>query len=192
MRQLLYTVFIFSLFSCKESSTQFDQETSDVINTFYSDALELRESYELLRVLSKDIGPRPSGSEGAKKAVLWSKEVMENYGFDSVYLQEVMVPHWERGDVEEAYFYEGKEKINLSILGAGGTVSTPSEGITAKVIEVSSLDEVDELGRENIEGKIVLSLEVNNTIDISNLTSGIYSIRFRRKDFTETRNFVVK
>tara|TARA_B100000085_G_scaffold280546_1_gene305617 strand:+ start:1547 stop:2932 length:1386 start_codon:yes stop_codon:yes gene_type:complete len=155
MRQLLYTVFIFSLFSCKESSTQFDQETSDVINTFYSDALELRESYELLRVLSKDIGPRPSGSEGAKKAVLWSKEVMENYGFDSVYLQEVMVPHWERGDVEEAYFYEGKEKINLSILGAGGTVSTPSEGITAKVIEVSSLDEVDELGRENIEGKIV-------------------------------------
>ena len=155
MRQLLYTVFIFSLFSCKESSTQFDQETSDVINTFYSDALELRESYELLRVLSKDIGPRPSGSEGAKKAVLWSKEVMENYGFDSVYLQEVMVPHWERGDVEEAYFYEGKEKINLSILGAGGTVSTPSEGITAKVIEVSSLDEVDELGKENIEGKIV-------------------------------------
>mgnify|MGYP001288720563 FL=1 len=155
MRQLLYTVFIFSLFSCKESSTQFDQETSDVINTFYSDALELRESYELLRVLSKDIGPRPSGSEGAKKAVLWSKEVMENYGFDSVYLQEVMVPHWERGDVEEAYFYEGKEKINLSILGAGGTVSTPSEGITAKVIEVSSLDEVDELGRENIQGKIV-------------------------------------
>ena len=44
----------------------------------------------------------------------------------------------------------------------------------------------------NIEGKIVLSLEVNNTIDISNLTSGIYSIRFSGKDFTETRNFVVK
>ena len=53
---------------------------------------------------SKDIGARPSGSEGAKKAVLWSKEVMENYGFDSVYLQEVMVPHWERGELEEAFF----------------------------------------------------------------------------------------
>ena len=44
----------------------------------------------------------------------------------------------------------------------------------------------------NIEGKIVLSLEANNTIDISNLTNGIYSVRFSGKDFTETRNFVVK
>ena len=113
MKKLIYTTLIFSLLSCKESPVPFDQETSDVINTFYSDALELRESYELLRTLSKDIGVRPSGSEGAKKAVIWTKEVMEGYGFDTVYLQEVMVPHWERGEIEEAFFYEGKEKINL-------------------------------------------------------------------------------
>ena len=148
MKNFILITLIFSLFSCKENTVPFDQKTSDVINTFYSDALELRESYELLRVLSKDIGARPSGSEGAKKAVLWSKEVMENYGFDSVYLQEVMVPHWERGELEEAFFYDGKEKINLSILGAGGTVSTTEKGITAEVVEVSSLDEVDQLGEE--------------------------------------------
>ena len=155
MKNLIYTFLTFTLISCGSNKPSFDQETSNVINTFYSDALELRESYELLRVLSKDIGPRPSGSEGAKKAVAWTKEIMEGYGFDSVYLQEVMVPHWERGEIEEAYFYEGKSKINLSILGAGGTVSTPKEGITAEVIEVSSLDEVDELGEEKIKGKIV-------------------------------------
>ena len=155
MKKLIFTTLIFSLLSCKENTVPFDQETSDVINTFYSDALELRESYELLRTLSKDIGVRPSGSEGAKKAVVWTKEVMEGYGFDTVYLQEVMVPHWERGKIEEAFFYKGKEKINLSILGAGGTISTPKEGVTAEVIEVASLDEVDELGKENIEGKIV-------------------------------------
>ena len=155
MKNLIYTFLMFTLISCENNKPSFDQETSNVINTFYSDALELRESYELLRVLSKDIGPRPSGSEGAKKAVIWTKEIMEGYGFDSVYLQEVMVPHWERGEIEEAYFYEGKSKVNLSILGAGGTVSTPKEGITAEVIEVSSLDEVDELGEEKIKGKIV-------------------------------------
>jgi hypothetical protein len=155
MKNLIISLLSFCLISCKNESVPFDQETSDVINTFYSDALEKRESYELLRVLSKDIGARPSGSEGAKKAVLWSKKVMEDYGFDTVYLQEVMVPHWERGELEEAYFYNGKNKVNLSILGAGGTVSTPIEGITAEVVEVASLDEVDELGRENIEGKIV-------------------------------------
>jgi len=155
MKNFIIILLSICLISCKNESVPFDQETSDIINTFYSDALEKRESYELLRVLSKDIGARPSGSEGAKKAVLWSKKVMEDYGFDTVYLQEVMVPHWERGELEEAYFYNGKDKINLSILGAGGTVSTPTEGITAEVVEVSSLDEVDELGRENVEGKIV-------------------------------------
>ena len=114
-----------------------------------------RESYELLRGLSKDVGQRLSGSEGAKKAVIWSKETMDNYGFDTVYLQEVMVPHWERGEIEECFFYLNSEKITLSVLGAGGTVATPKEGVTAEVIEVFSLDEVDELGEENIKGKIV-------------------------------------
>ena len=155
MKNFIIILLSFCLISCKNESIPFDQETSDVVTTFYGDALEFKESYELLRGLSKDVGQRLSGSEGAKKAVLWSKKVMENYGFDTVYLQEVMVPHWERGELEEAYFYNGKNKINLSILGAGGTVSTPKEGITAEVVEVSSLDEVDELGRENIEGKIV-------------------------------------
>ena len=155
MKNYIIILLSFSFFSCKKETVPFDQETSDVITAFYGDALEFKESYELLRSLSKDVGQRLSGSEGAKKAVLWSKEVMENYGFDTVYLQEVMVPHWERGKVEEAYFYSEKEKVNLSILGAGGTVSTPKEGITAGVVEVASLDEVDELGREKIEGKIV-------------------------------------
>tara|TARA_B100002019_G_scaffold167962_1_gene145279 strand:+ start:877 stop:2262 length:1386 start_codon:yes stop_codon:yes gene_type:complete len=155
MKNFIIILLSFFAVSCKNDIVPFDQETSDIITTFYGDALEFKESYELLRGLSKDVGQRLSGSEGAKKAVLWSKKVMEDYKFDTVYLQEVMVPHWERGEVEEAYFYSGKNKINLSILGAGGTVSTPTEGITAEVVEVSSLDEVDELGRENIEGKIV-------------------------------------
>ena len=154
--QKLYIILLIisTTFSCKKTET-YDQETADVINTFYGDALGERESYNLLRSLSKDVGQRLSGSEGAKKAVLWSKEVMENYGFDSVFLQEVMVPHWERGDYEECFYYEGGEKVSLSILGAGGTVSTPVEGVTAEVVEVKSLDEVDMLGRDGVEGKIV-------------------------------------
>lgn len=155
MQKLSILFLIISItFSC-QTTEPYDQETADVINTFYGDALGDRESYELLRSLSKDVGQRLSGSEGAKKAVLWSKEVMENYGFDSVFLQEVMVPHWERGDYEECYYYENGEKINLSILGAGGTVSTPVEGVTAEVVEVKSLDEVDMLGRDGVEGKII-------------------------------------
>ena len=151
---IILTLIPILIISC-ETTTPYDQETADVITQFYGDALGERESYNLLRDLSKDIGQRLSGSEGAAKAVLWSKEIMEGYGFDSVFLQEVMVPHWERGTYEECFYYEGGKKINLSILGAGGTVSTPFEGVTAEVVEVKSLEEVDVLGREGVEGKIV-------------------------------------
>ena len=156
MRKHQYIFIILSLFilSCKNQK-QYDEKTAEVINTFYGDALGDRESYELLRDLSKNVGSRLSGSEGAKKAVLWSKEVMEGYGFDTVYLQEVMVPHWERGSVEECYYFDGGEKVSLRIMGAGGTVSTPEEGITAEVVEVLSLEELDVLGKEGVEGKIV-------------------------------------
>ena len=156
MRKHQYIFIILSLFilSCKNQKP-YDEKTAEVINTFYGDALGDRESYELLRDLSKNVGSRLSGSEGAKKAVLWSKEVMEGYGFDTVYLQEVMVPHWERGSVEECYYFDGEEKISLRIMGAGGTVSTPEGGITAEVVEVLSLEELDVLGKEGVEGKIV-------------------------------------
>ena len=66
-----------------------------------------------------------------------------------------MVPHWERGSVEECYYFDGEEKINLRIMGAGGTVSTPEGGITAEVVEVLSLEELDVLGKDGVEGKIV-------------------------------------
>jgi len=44
----------------------------------------------------------------------------------------------------------------------------------------------------NIEGKVVLSIDSVNTIDISALTSGIYTIKFSGVEFSQTRNFVVK
>lgn len=155
MKNLIILLFIPLLFSCNRKQDVFDSETAEIINNFYGDALEYKESYNLLRSLSKDVGQRLSGSEGAKKAVVWSVQTMESLAFDTVYIQEVMVPHWERGEEEGCFFYAGNEKINLRVLGAGGTVSTPPGGVTAEVVEVFSLDEVDELGEEKIKGKIV-------------------------------------
>ena len=83
---------------------------------------------------------------------------MEGYGFDSV-LQEVMVPHWEVR-MKSVFIMRVNKKINLSILGAGGTVSTPFEGVTAEVVEVKSLEEVDVLGREGVEGNSFLRIKL--------------------------------
>jgi len=131
-------------------------EDEKTVSAIFDERLTSGEMYYLLEDLCKNIGPRLSGSEGAERAVAWAKEVMEGYGFDRVYLQEVMVPHWERGDPEQVRIVnvEGG-MIELRALAIGGSVATAPEGITAEVVVVHSVDEVDELGRDAIEGKIV-------------------------------------
>jgi Zn-dependent M28 family amino/carboxypeptidase len=44
----------------------------------------------------------------------------------------------------------------LTMLGLGGSVATPPEGITADVVPVASFDALNALGREKVAGKIVL------------------------------------
>jgi len=131
------------------------QQDSLLIRKIYDEALVNGKSYESLRYLCKNIGQRISGSANAQKAVEWSKKLMESYGFDRVYLQEVMVPHWVRGAKETAFIIDGKNRIPVPIAALGMTVATPKEGITANVIEVQSLKELATLGETAIKGKIV-------------------------------------
>src|ERR1700722_7932567 len=101
------------------------------------------QAYANLRELTT-IGPRLSGSEGATKAIEWAKRKMESYGFDRVILQPTMVPHWTRGDVEQATVTSTPNPVALKITALGPSVGTPKEGIEANVVEVQSLDEVDQ------------------------------------------------
>lgn len=112
-------------------------------------------AYENLRVLTKEIGPRLSGSVNAQKAVAWGKQVMESYNLDTVYLQPVMVPHWERGKWESAFVQASGGIKVLNIKTLGGSVGTNDTLLRAQVIEVKSFTELEQLGREKIEGKIV-------------------------------------
>lgn len=165
---LLCTVFCFSGAGVQAQNVNLDD--ARVVKSIFDETLVSGESYQLLDELCNDIGARLSGSEGAEKAVQWGKKVMEAYGFDRVYLQEVMVPHWERGDKEQVHILNTSDGIvELNALAIGGSVGTPPEGITAEVIEVHSLDEVEELGREKIEGKIVF---FNRAFDHTVISTG--------------------
>lgn len=160
-----------SFFSCQNaseapSSTQLNQEDLTVIRSIFDEALANGQGYGWMEELCKDVGPRLSGSEGAEKAVIWGKELMEELGFDKVYLQDVMVPHWERGDKESARIPGGDE---LAMLAIGGSVATPAQGIRAKVVEVLSLDEVDDLAEAGVKGKIVF---YNRAFDQRNVSAG--------------------
>src|SRR6478752_4751027 len=121
----------------------------------YNSALTNSQCYSWLDHLSNKIGSRLSGSEGAEKAVQYTKTQMEKLGFDKVYLQEVMVPHWVRGEKETAYIQDDKTKINVPVCALGGSIATPKNGLTAEVVEVHNFEELKALGADKIKGKIV-------------------------------------
>lgn len=121
----------------------------------YNSALTKSQCYSWLDHLSNSIGSRLSGSEGAEKAIQYTKSQMEKMGFDKVYLQEVMVPKWVRGEKETAFILDNKAKINVPICALGGSIATPKNGIMAEVVEVHSFDEMKALGADKIKGKIV-------------------------------------
>ncbi|WP_080237147.1 M28 family peptidase [Spirosoma rigui] len=131
------------------------QADSSMIRSIYNEALGNGKSYEWLRQLTKQVGPRLSGSAGAQKAVDWSRQVMEQQGFDRVFLQEVMVPHWVRGKKEEAYIHIGSQKRTVPIAALGGSVATAPKGIEAGIIEVKTFPELRALGADKVKGKIV-------------------------------------
>jgi carboxypeptidase Q len=130
-------------------------QDSLVLRKIYDEALVNGESYQNLRYLCKQIGPRLSGSANAQKAVDWTKSLMDKYGFDKVYLQECMVPHWVRGEKEVGKIINGKTEINVPICALGMSPATPKEGLRAQIIELKGLDELAKLGESAIKGKIV-------------------------------------
>ncbi|MDJ0644523.1 MAG: M20/M25/M40 family metallo-hydrolase [Flavobacteriaceae bacterium] len=148
---LRLTIFFFSLTLTAQPNYEQD---SVKIRRIFDKALLEGKSYQWLHHLSKKIGHRLSGSEGEKKAVAWGKGALEKLGLDKVWLQPVTVPHWIRGAKEEAHIETKVSKIEVPILALGGSIATPENGIRAEVIEVQSLEEVEELG-EKVKGKIV-------------------------------------
>jgi carboxypeptidase Q len=144
---------LFILFVFLHQSALLQEET---VADIYSNALNSYIAYENLRILCTTAEGRISGSPAGAAAVEFTRQVMENMSLDSVYLQEVMVPNWQRGEPEIARIisrYSGN--VDLNVIALGLSVGTGPGGLSAEVVEVQSIQELEKLGRMNVEGKIV-------------------------------------
>jgi len=112
--------------------------------------------YENLRKLCKQIGPRLSGSPQFAKAVTMVTSMMKTSGSDKVTLQQCMIPHWVRGEKEtgQLILSNGK-KHPLKLCSLGNAVGTGPAGVTANVVEVSTMEQLNNLGTNGVKGKIV-------------------------------------
>ncbi|MEL4454527.1 M20/M25/M40 family metallo-hydrolase [Lutimonas vermicola] len=131
------------------------QEDAKIIENMYNTSLSNGMSYSWLDHLSNEIGGRLSGSDGARRAVEYTKSELEKLGLDKVWLQPVMVPKWVRGAKESGYFTTGMDRHELHICALGGSVATPREGLIGEVIEVKGIDELKSLGPDKVKGKII-------------------------------------
>lgn len=130
---------------------------SAFVRAIYDEALARGEAHENLRQLTKDIGHRLSGSQSAFDAMDWGQGVLEGYGADSVWVMPVQVPSWTRGTVAQASAIINGEEHPLHVTALGGSVGTPNdEPLRARVVQVKSLDRLEELSREEVEGRLVL------------------------------------
>ncbi|MEM6700883.1 MAG: M28 family peptidase, partial [Bacteroidota bacterium] len=107
--------------------------------------------------LTTRIGGRLSGSPQAAAAVEYTRQMLDTMEMDRVYLQSCIVPHWERGDQEQLRIINSGAvgSMDLKAVALGNSTGTGEFGVTAEVVEVKSLDEVDELGEASVKGKIV-------------------------------------
>src|SRR5262244_1956957 len=142
------------LLALSASAADLTEQYRDTANRLIDAALVDREGYDRLAYLCYRIGHRLSGSVGLEKAVAWSAEEMKRAGLSNVRMIPVKVPHWERG-VESARMLAPRD-LPLHMLGLGMSVGTPPGGVAAEVVVVSTFEELEALGREKIEGKIVL------------------------------------
>ena len=157
MKSLLSIIILFCSLFLKS------QEIDSLkLREIYDFNLQQSNCYENLRSLCKDIGHRLSGSKSAQKAVEWAELLMKNSNLDTVYLQQITVPHWKRGDVEKVYWKNiNGETIDVNCTALGGSVGTNGI-VNGEVIEIKNWGQLEEFGKNKIKGKIVFFNRVMN------------------------------
>lgn len=149
--------FILSLASPRMSialePNEIKNEYGEIAARIQKAALESDLAWERLAEMCDSFGPRFSGSENLERAIDWCVETLKQDNFSPVVTQDVQVPNWKRGNE----FAEQLEPLfqPLPMLGLGGSVATPPEGLVGEVLVVSSFADLREKADQAI-GKFVL------------------------------------
>jgi hypothetical protein len=148
------SLFLLGYAFAKAQTPQQQYNDSTMLRSIYSQNLTDSKSYEWLKHLSEEIGGRLSGSPQAQMAVDYTLAELSKIA-DTAFLQPVMVPRWTRGTPEIGYIATTQGNVPVNVCALGGSIATPAAGVKAPVIEVTSFEELKNLGESAIQGKIV-------------------------------------
>lgn len=143
------------LFAVSWGSTDGERPYQGVVDRLREAGLAGERAHDLLLRITSS-GPRLTGSPQAAAAAEESLKLMAELGLQKVHAEPVEVGRWIRGSVAEAFVEAAgaQAPIPLAVCALGGSVGTPKTGLTAPVVEVRTIDEIDRLGL-SLKGKIV-------------------------------------
>ncbi len=141
------------LWSASVFAADLPKQYTDTANRLIHSATNSPFGFKRLETLCDTFGPRFTGSANLENAIDWCMKEMKKDGFKNVHGEKVKVPRWVRGK-ESATLISPRHR-NLPMMGLGGSVGTPKEGITAEVLVVKSFEDLKTKATQ-AKGKIVL------------------------------------
>ena len=153
-------------------------EDSGLIRRLADTILTDGRAYDNLRVLTKKVGARLSGSPGYYKAERWGWQALEEGQADKVWMQECMVPHWVRGGKDTARFYGAAVTGGLDVIALGNSVGTGAKPVEAKVMLVHNFDELEQR-KDEVRGKIVFYNYPFNPLFVETFQAYSDAVRYR-------------
>lgn len=116
-------------------------------------ALAGNRAYDVVASLTTEVGPRLAGSPGDRAAVAWAVAKLRTLGLQNVRTQEVLVPHWVRGEASAEIVSPWPQP--LVAVALGGSIGTPDDGIEAEVVAFDDVAALRAAARAQVEGRIV-------------------------------------
>lgn len=119
-------------------------------------------AYENLGELTKGIGPRFSATPGYTKATEWAEKKLKEAGAENIWKQDVKVPVWIRGRESLQIKTNSGDWKNIRMLSFGNSQGTGSKDLTADILLVKDIPELNSLTSIQVRDKIIF---VNSPID---------------------------
>src|SRR5580704_13701605 len=117
-------------------------------------ALKDATAYDYIESLSVEVGPRLAGSEAAARARDWGVAKLTALGFSNVHVEPFPITAWLRGPEEAEIVSPRPQK--LAIIGLGGSVPTPPEGVEGEVALFHTYADLLAASPGSLTGKIAV------------------------------------
>ena len=111
-------------------------------------------AYAVVESLSTEVGPRLAGSEATARARDWGIAKLKALGFSNVHVEPFPIIAWARGP--ESATLTAPYPASLAILGLGGSVPTPPEGVEGEAVVFRAYADLLAAPPGSLAGKIAV------------------------------------